>query len=106
MTPESIFKDMQERIAEKPEMVEEVGGIFQFEITGDDGGSWLVDLKNAPGSVRSGGSDEADCVITVAADDFIGITSGSLDPMSAFMTGKIKVAGNIMLATKLGSLVR
>lgn len=105
MQPSEIFEQMTQRIAAKPDLVHEVGAIFQFNITGEDGGSWVVDLKNSPGSVISGTHDEADCVITVGQQDFDGIMSGELDPQAAFMMGRIKVAGNFMLATKLRSLM-
>jgi len=105
MQPAEIFEQMTQRVADKPGMVDEVDAIFQFDITGDEGGSWVVDLKNAPGSVVSGTNEEADCVITVGQDDFASIMSGEMDPQMAFMMGRIKVAGNFMLATKLRVLM-
>ncbi len=105
MQPTEIFARMTQRVADNPGLVDEVGAVFQFDITGDDGGSWVVDLKSAPGSVQSGTNDEADCVITVSQQDFAGVMSGDVDPQMAFMMGRIKVAGNFMLATKLRSLM-
>jgi len=105
MQPAEIFAQMTQRVADKPGLVDEVGAVFQFDISGEDGGSWVVDLKNSPGSVSSGSSDEADCVIAVSQQDFAGIMSGEVDPQMAFMMGRIKVAGNFMLATKLRSLM-
>ncbi len=105
MQPAEIFEQMTQRIVDKPDLVDEVGAIFQFDITGEAGGSWVVDLKTAPGSVANGTHGEADCVITVGQNDFVGIMSGDVDPQMAFMMGRIKVAGNFMLATKLRSLM-
>ena len=105
MQPAEIFAQMTQRVAAKPDLVDEVSAIFQFDVTGDEGGSWVVDLKNSPGSVTSGTDENADCVITVAQDDFAGIMSGEVDPQMAFMMGRVKVAGNFMLATKLRSLM-
>ena len=105
MQPAEIFAQMTQRVAAKPGLVDEVGAIFQFDVTGDEGGSWVVDLKNSPGSVASGTDENADCVVTVGQDDFAGIMSGEVDPQTAFMMGRVKVAGNFMLATKLRSLM-
>jgi putative sterol carrier protein len=105
MNPIEIFEQMREKVAANPGLVDEVNAIFQFDVSGDDGGSWLVDLRNAPGSVAQGKSDEADCVVSVAQKDLAGIMDGSVDPQMAFMMGRIKVAGNFMLATKLKALM-
>jgi putative sterol carrier protein len=105
MQPAEIFNQMAARVAANAALVEDVNAIFQFDVTGDDGGSWLVDLKTAPGSVTAGTSADADCVITVNQQDLAGIMGGSVDPQMAFMMGRIKVAGNFMLATKLRALM-
>jgi hypothetical protein len=103
----SVFRNMAARIEQNPALVERVNATFRFNITGEPGGSWLVDLKNAPGAVveGNGASDTAaDCTITMTDDDFVGLASGSLNPMTAFAQGKVKVQGNPMLAMKLQSL--
>jgi len=105
MNPSALFEEIRQRVAASPELVDEVNGIYQFDVSGDAGGSWTIDLKNAPGEVRAGACPEADCVITVGSDTFVGIFSGELDPQTAFMMGRIKVAGNFMLATKLRVLL-
>jgi F420-dependent oxidoreductase-like protein len=100
----SIFDHMASRVAESPSLVQSVNALFQFQITGDPGGSWVVDLKNGDGDVRTGQVEGADCTITMADDDFVNLAQGKLNPMAAFAQGKIKVDGNPMLATKLQSL--
>lgn len=105
MTPADIFEQIRQRVSARPELVDEVAAIFQFDVRGEGGGSWLVDLRNAPGAVRAGGADDADCVIAVDQKDFVGIMTGAVDPQMAFMLGRVKISGNFMLATKLRSLM-
>lgn len=105
MTPSTVFANLEKKIAQRPELVDEVAGIYQFDVAGDDGGSWTIDLKTPPGAVRKGPTDDADCVIKLGESDFVGIMTGTVDPQMAFMMGRIKVAGNFMLATKLRALV-
>ena len=105
MSPGNIFDKLASRVSQRPELVDKVGSIYQFDVDGEQGGSWIVDLKNAPGSVSAGEAATADCVITVSQDDLAGIMDGSVNPQTAFLMGRIKIAGNFMLATKLSALV-
>ena len=106
VSPQQVFDELRLRIESRPELKQEVDGIFQFDITGEAGGSWTIDLKNDAGGVSSGVSEAAECVITVADQDFRDIMQRQLDPMTAFMTGRIRVAGDVGLATKLQALFR
>jgi putative sterol carrier protein len=47
---------------------------------------------------------EADCVIAVSEDDFLKIVRGEQSPTVAYMTGKLKVTGDVGLALKLQKL--
>lgn len=58
------------------------------------------------GNIISTDDKEADCTISVAQDDFIGMTNGTINPMTAFMSGKIKVKGDMGLAMKLQTLLK
>ena len=48
---------------------------------------------------------EADCVLSASADTFQALLAGELDPTSAFMSGRLRVEGDMGLAMKLGSLL-
>lgn len=64
-----------------------------------------MDLKNA--AVKEGTpTGKADTTITVSDADFVEIALGKLNPQQAFMKGKLKIQGNIMLAQKLGPLLK
>ena len=77
--------------------LEKAGGIdksVKFDF-GDDG------VIHASGTEVTGEDNDADCTISVAKDDFIALASGNLDPMMAFMSGKLKVAGDMSVAMGL-----
>jgi len=77
---------------------------FQWNITGDEAGVWAFKIDNGQGEVIPGGVEKPDVTFTISDKDWLAITEGKLDGMNAFMTGKLKVSGDMMLAMKLQNL--
>jgi len=102
----SVFSDLKETIAANPSLVKSIGGTYQFNITNAAGKtqSWTVDLKNGTGSVGFGSQGNAECILEVADEDFVGMMTGKLKSQELFMKGKLKIKGNMGLAMKLGKL--
>lgn len=73
-------------------------GAAKFEIEGE--GALIIDSDGVRAS-----DDEADVTLTADADLFQSILEGDINPTSAFMTGKLKVDGDMGMAMKLGSLL-
>ena len=73
--------------------------LFDF---GDDG-RIFIDATTVPNVVANDGADP-DCTITMAIDDFAEMLSGDLDGTTAYMTGRLKVAGDMGVAMKLAGL--
>merc|ERR1712070_468512 len=93
----ALFEKMKEGVKTRgAEMVKMGGAIFQFDIS--DGEKFYVDLKNGTGSADFGENPKADCTITISDADFVAMSEGKLDGMQAFMGGKLKIKGNMMLA--------
>ncbi|WP_299023940.1 SCP2 sterol-binding domain-containing protein [uncultured Sulfitobacter sp.] len=74
----------------------DIGGTVKFEI--EDEGCVMVDDNG----VRAG-DDEADVTLTADKETFEGMMEGETNPTSAFMTGKLKVDGDMGMAMKLAS---
>lgn len=95
---------MPARLASKPDLAQKINAIYKFVVNGDGGGTWLVDLKQ-PGGKISMAEGDANCTITIGAQEFVDIVNGKLNAQMAFMTGKLKVAGDMGLAMKLTQLL-
>lgn len=48
---------------------------------------------------------DADCTVTVSPDDFSDLVSGDLNPTTAFMTGKMKIDGDMGAAMALSQVL-
>jgi putative sterol carrier protein len=92
--------ELPKRLAADPAAARTVGAVFQMIITGDGGGTWVVDLKNDPPACKEG-PGTAECTITMTNDDFKAIRANPQAAMQLFFQGKLKIQGNPMLATKL-----
>lgn len=87
-----------------PSKAEGVDAIFQFNLTGDNGGQYWVKVADKQADVHEGTHDDPTMVITSTADDYIALVNGELNPMTAFMQGKVKVKGDMGLALKLQAM--
>ncbi len=89
-----------EIVAKMSEALSKAGGLdksVKFDF-GEDGQIF------ATGTTAELADKDADCTISVDKADFIALASGSMDPMMAFMSGKLKVAGDMSVAMGLQSL--
>ena len=74
---------------------------YLFDI--DGAGQWLVEIHDGHLHVTEGAGD-ADCTISTNAETFERIVAGEQNPTTAYMTGKIKIKGDMGAAMKLQNL--
>lgn len=102
-TPAEYFGGLNGKL--NADKAQAIGAIYQFNVTGDDGGTWVVDLTKDEDWVSEGPSDDSQCTITVTSGDFVDMVEGRLPGPQAFMMGKLKIEGNMGLAMKLSSVL-
>jgi putative sterol carrier protein len=99
MNAREFFDTLETRV--DPAKTAGMNNSFLFDIEG--AGKWTVDVKHGRVSVSEGGED-ADAVISTSEETFDKIASGDQNPTSAYMTGKLKVKGDMGAAMKLQKL--
>jgi putative sterol carrier protein len=97
-------EELPSQVAKFPDAAKQIGSKFQINITGEGGGEWHVDATDA-GPSAGPGNKPADVTITIASEDFQKLMENpQANGMQLFFAGKLKVAGNQMLAMKLNKL--
>ncbi len=79
---------------------------YQWNITGDQASVWAFKINNGTGELIPGGAEKPDITMTMSDKDWLSIAEGKLDPTTAFMTGKVKITGDMMLAMKLATIFK
>lgn len=76
--------------------------VFQYDI--EDGAPYYVVVKDESCEVAQGEHEEPSVTLSMDAQTLNEVMSGETDGMQAFMSGRIRADGDIMLATRLTAL--
>ncbi len=98
-------RHMPERLRSRPDVVAKINAVYQFNVSGPDGGAWSVDCTAPGGQVQAGTSPAARCTVVITAADLVSVVNGKLNPQMAFMSGKLKIQGDMGLAMKLQQIL-
>ena len=98
---EVFERQLPARLAAKPDVVAKINALYQFNISGPEGGSWSVDCTAPGGKIAAGTAQGARCTVAATDKDFLAIVNGKLNPQMAFMSGKLRIQGDMGLAMKL-----
>ena len=103
--PKTSFEiEIPEKIKKDPDAAKEVGAIFLFKISGDEGGEWTVNLKDDLG-VTQGDAGNSECTIELSAENWEKISENPAAAMELYFASELIVTGNAMLATKLQQIL-
>jgi NAD(P)-dependent dehydrogenase (short-subunit alcohol dehydrogenase family)/acyl dehydratase/putative sterol carrier protein len=80
--------------------------VFQYVLTGGDGGDWYCVIKDSTCTIEAGIHEKPGCTLKMAADDFLNMMNGVLPPMQAYTSGKLKIEGDIMKSQLIEKLFK
>lgn len=107
MTELNLQSLMQQAInAFQPENAAGINAKIQFHITGNQGGDWVATIKDQKLAVESGTTPNPNLTLGADTQDIFNLVNGKLNPMSAFMQGKVQVDGDMGLAMRLMNLFK
>jgi putative sterol carrier protein len=107
VTAKSILEqEIPSLLTSKPELAKDINAIIHFNITGDQGGTWTMDLTKPSDWVKSGAEGTPKMTISCSDADFVKIRQKQMNAQVAAMQGKLKFKPMDMgLAMKLGKLI-
>ena len=95
-TVQDFFEGLPSRVT--PDRIEGMNNTYVFEIEG--AGVWTVAVADGAITVTEG-AGEADCIFSTSEENFEKIVAGEQNPTTAYMTGKLKIKGDMGAAMKL-----
>lgn len=101
-TVKETFDVMPSRF--KPDKAAGVNAVIQYEITGEGGGTWHATIKDGKCAVSTGPAANPNLTLTMSGQDWLDMLAGKLSGQMAFMSGKLKLKGDMGLAMKIGSM--
>lgn len=104
-TLQEVLADLEQRLKDHPEKLAGAVGIYQLDLTGEGGGTWSLNIDAGQGALGAGATANPGVVVTMTVLDFIAMATGKLNGVAAFMSGKLKIKGDMSLALKLQNLL-
>lgn len=98
-------QELPAALAKDPVRVRQIGAKYQLNVVGEGGGAWFVDASDSGPKVELGNPGHADVAVTIGIEDFQKLLEDPKhEATQLFLAGKLKIAGNHMLAMKLQAL--
>jgi putative sterol carrier protein len=101
----ALMETMQDMVTRfNPAKAKGVNAVVQLSATGDGGGQFYMTIADSKAVLTEGTAPAPTVTINVAAQDWIDIMSGKLDPTRAFMAGKLRITGDLGLMMRFQSM--
>lgn len=102
-TVKEFFDQLPAKI--DPAKVAGMNATYQFDITGDGGGKYWVKVADGAAETGEGEAPDPNITLTMSDENFTNLIEGKLNGQTAFLTGKLKIKGDMTLAMKLQSIL-
>lgn len=91
----------------KKKFIKQTNSVIQFQLKNAEGKekTWHLDLKNE-GTIKAGTAPKADITLIVSDKDFANLVEGKANAQKLFMSGKLKVKGNVMKAASIEGVLK
>jgi putative sterol carrier protein len=103
---QELMELIEGNVNKNPEPIQGFSALYQFDIHGEEEASFQLHFQDGGTLVRKSEEAPADCTLKMSLANFRLFLLGKLNGMMAFMSGKLKIKGDIGKALKLESILR
>jgi putative sterol carrier protein len=97
-----FFKQLPSKL--DAEAAEDLDAVYQFDLSGAQGGQYVVTIREGACQVKEGRHDDPHVVLSMAGEDCVKVLNGELSGPAAAMSGRIRISGDMGLAMQLRAL--
>jgi putative sterol carrier protein len=98
----SLFETMQQKF--NADKAQNMDAVIQFNLTGEENAHYWLHVQDSAVKMGEGEASEPRMTLIATAEDFADVVHGRLNAMQSFMSGKLKVKGDMGLAMRLQSI--
>ena len=97
-----FFKQLPSKL--DAEAAEDLEAVYQFDLSGSQGGQYVVTIHEGACQVKEGRHEDPHVILSMAGEDCVKVLNGELSGPAAAMSGRIRISGDMALALQLRSL--
>ena len=106
MAMEDIWNEIKVKLNEEPEPLLGLTTTYSFNLSGENGGMFGLNIADGKADIVIGDPGEVDCALSMSVKDFKKLLGGNLNSTASYMMGKLKVKGSLGLALTLEGLLK
>lgn len=97
-----FFKQLPSKL--DTEAAEDLDAVYQFDLSGVQGGQYVVTIREGACQVKEGRHEDPHVILSMAGEDCVKVLNGELSGPAAAMSGRIRISGDMGLAMQLRAL--
>ncbi|MCT8136820.1 SCP2 sterol-binding domain-containing protein [Anaerobacillus sp. CMMVII] len=106
MTVKETLNMLAQKMNDHSEGIKGVNTAYQFDLSGEEQGTFQVIIKDEQVQVFDEVKREPNCTLQLSDQNLLKLIAGNLNPTVAYMSGKLKIKGELGLALKLQSILK
>jgi putative sterol carrier protein len=104
-TPRELFAELDQRLQANPEKTRGITATYQFNLEGEGGGVWQLEILAGRAQILEGAANEPDTTSTLSVGDYVAMATGEVSGRDLFFSGRMRVEGNPMLGMRLAQIM-